>query len=270
MTRPVALAVNSAGISEALRREPRWACWRYLLRAGRWTKGPHQPSGAMAKSDDPATWTTFEAVLAAYRTGRFDGICFVLGGGYGGLDVDGHTDLAGFDGVPGRRDRSPSGQGLHVVAQSNAIGGEINFRVDPPSFTRWAVPRFLALTGQDASGDPSADLTDLFTAWFPPTYPIPSSAREGYSLAGESTDDEILCAMIGGDDSDRIIALWRGDTSAYGDDHSRADQALVNHLAFWCDFDAERIDRLFRQSGLYRPKWDHKSYRRATLSKALR
>ena len=65
------------------------------------------------------------------------------------------------------------------------------------------------------------------------------------------------------------MELWRGDTSRFGGDHSRADQALCCHLAFWTNYDAERIDRLFRQSALMRPKWDSASYRRATLSKAL-
>ena len=37
---------------------------------------------------------------------------------------------------------------------------------------------------------------------------------------------------------------------------------------FWVGFDPERIDRLFRISGLYREKWERAYYREATLSKA--
>ncbi len=44
----------------------------------------------------------------------------------------------------------------------------------------------------------------------------------------------------------------------YGRGHytsqSEADLALCNFLAFWTGGDAARIDRLFRRSGLYRPK----------------
>lgn len=65
-----------------------------------------------------------------------------------------------------------------------------------------------------------------------------------------------------------IRRLWEGDTSAYKS-QSEADQALCNHLAFWCQGDTARMDALFRQSGLCRDKWtDREDYRTRTLEKA--
>jgi primase-polymerase (primpol)-like protein len=49
--------------------------------------------------------------------------------------------------------------------------------------------------------------------------------------------------------------LWRGDTSNYGGDDSRADLALLSMLLFWTRGDESRSDALFRQSGLSRDKW---------------
>ncbi|MEZ4870419.1 MAG: phage/plasmid primase, P4 family [Caldilineaceae bacterium] len=66
-----------------------------------------------------------------------------------------------------------------------------------------------------------------------------------------------------------VAALWAGDIAAYADDHSSADQALCNHLAFWAGCDPDRMDRLFRQSGLYREKWERADYRERTISKAI-
>jgi hypothetical protein len=40
-------------------------------------------------------------------------------------------------------------------------------------------------------------------------------------------------------------------------------------LAFWTGGDAARIDALFRQSGLYREKWDRDDYRNRTIAEAL-
>jgi primase-polymerase (primpol)-like protein len=40
-------------------------------------------------------------------------------------------------------------------------------------------------------------------------------------------------------------------------------------LAFWTGGDATRIDTLFRQSGLYRKKWDRNDYRNRTIREAL-
>jgi putative DNA primase/helicase len=54
-------------------------------REGRWTKPPRQPSGDLAESNNPATWSTYDAVLAAVE--RFDGIGIMV------RDLD----LASFD-----------------------------------------------------------------------------------------------------------------------------------------------------------------------------
>jgi putative DNA primase/helicase len=64
-------------------------------------------------------------------------------------------------------------------------------------------------------------------------------------------------------------ALWRGDISNYNDDHSDADLALCNRLAFWFGRDRQRMDRVFRNSALYRPKWLRDDYREKTLDKAI-
>src|SRR5690606_38855151 len=39
-------------------------------------------------------------------------------------------------------------------------------------------------------------------------------------------------------------------------DHSSTDIALCNHLAFWTDKDASKMDSMFRESALIRDKWD--------------
>lgn len=64
-------------------------------------------------------------------------------------------------------------------------------------------------------------------------------------------------------------ALWAGDISNYNDDHSDADLALCNRLAFWFGRDRARMDRIFRNSGLFRPKWLRDDYRNRTLDKAI-
>lgn len=65
----------------------------------------------------------------------------------------------------------------------------------------------------------------------------------------------------------QFARLWAGQ---HDGDHSAADQALVNLLAFWTGKDSERMDRLFRQSGLYREKWERTDYRESTIQSALR
>jgi len=70
-----------------------------------------------------------------------------------------------------------------------------------------------------------------------------------------------------------LDALWRGDTSGHEGDDSAADMALCNILAFWTGKNAGETDRLFRQSGLMRPKWDERrgrdTYGNITIQKAI-
>jgi putative DNA primase/helicase len=83
-------------------------------------------------------------------------------------------------------------------------------------------------------------------------------------------DDETLVEKAkSAENGHKFRALWRGDTSSHGNDHSRADAALCQHLAFWTGGDARRIDRLFRQSGLMREKWEREDYRERTIDHAL-
>lgn len=86
-------------------------------------------------------------------------------------------------------------------------------------------------------------------------------------------DSELIEMIMSSSKGERFKKLWDGDMSDYDDDHSRADLAICNDLAFWTRCDHEWMDRLFRQSGLYRSKWDEKrgrdTYGAITIQKAI-
>ena len=67
---------------------------------------------------------------------------------------------------------------------------------------------------------------------------------------------------------DKIKALMDGDLSEY-DSQSEADLALMGHLAFWFEKDAPTMDTIFRESGLYRTKYEREDYAKRTISRAL-
>jgi hypothetical protein len=88
-------------------------------------------------------------------------------------------------------------------------------------------------------------------------------------LAGpgvELSDQEILVRMFDSRGGERKQRLYEGDASMWGSydadypSQSEADMALAHNLAFWTGKDPERMDALFRQSGLYREKWDRRHY----------
>src|ERR1700722_21015679 len=89
-------------------------------------------------------------------------------------------------------------------------------------------------------------------------FSAPASEFKGRRLASKAaaSDDELVEFAANARNGERFKRLWSGDISDYENDHSRADLALCRMLAFWCGPDPERIDQLFRRSGLMREKWN--------------
>jgi len=81
-------------------------------------------------------------------------------------------------------------------------------------------------------------------------------------------DQELLERAFAARNGGRFRELCEGSTAGYSS-ASEADLALCSHLAFWCGRDPDRIDRLFRLSGLMRAKWERADYREATVEKAI-
>src|SRR4029453_5482366 len=93
------------------------------------------------------------------------------------------------------------------------------------------------------------------------------------SPASASLEDTALLAKAqAAKNGAKFARLWGGDTSLHDDDDSVADLALCMQLAFWTQ-DPAQIDRLFRQSGLMREKWDERrgaqTYGDRTVQEAL-
>ena len=92
--------------------------------------------------------------------------------------------------------------------------------------------------------------------------PLPTS-MEDIAGPGVDLDDEELLKRAMDSKSGAVIEalydgrdeLWSGRDSRYPS-QSEADMGLCFYLGFWTGGDPERMDRLFRNSGLYRGKWD--------------
>ena len=85
------------------------------------------------------------------------------------------------------------------------------------------------------------------------------------------SDGTVIKKALGAKNGDKFRRLYfDGDLSDYDGDDSRGDEALCFLLAFYSDHD--QIDRIFRQSALYREKWDRKTgtttYGELTIEKA--
>lgn len=153
--------------------------------------------------------------------------------------------------------------------------------------------RYLTVTGQHVSGTPDTietrpqEITAVCEEYLVDDEPLKPTSDGGVSTAQDNTtprvnapesgprdaasdlsDDELIERAKNAGNGDKFRQLWNGDTSEHPS-HSEADLALCGLLTFWTGGDRQRIDRLFRQSGLYREKWDRDDYRERTIKKAL-
>ena len=126
-----------------------------------------------------------------------------------------------------------------------------------------------------------AELEEFLAEWFtdPEPQDEPPCSRGNLqgifgaaTGAGSLSDDEILDRAPNAVNGQKFTRLFNGDTSAHPS-QSEADLALCDMLAFWTGRDADQMDRLFRQSGLYRKKWDERrgrdTYGNLTIQKAI-
>lgn len=295
--KPQSLSVMAEKIPVELKELKQWVCWKYEYQSNRkkpWTKPPYDPrKGYKAKTNDSSTWTNFEGTFQAYKSGKYDGIGFALHStdGLTGLDIDHCLNEAG-ELAPWAQEimnqfpkayweRSPSGEGLRGFCygtphRSGKFGPNNWLEVyQPPSH------KYLTVTGQTLNGTSSIGNGQDGLDWIHKTYP---SLKKNYkpkddlqqTISFSNLADNILLekAMNASNGAD-FSALWRGDISRYNKDHSAADLALCNMLAFWTSGDSSQIDRLFRSSELYRKKWDTRhfsngqTYGEATIQKAI-
>lgn len=271
--------LDSAAIPATLRERPQWVVWRYETRGGKPTKVPVDPrTGKRASSTSPSTWVTFDEAVAASRArDRYAGVGFVFSADdpFAGVDLDGCIDDRGkivasaqeiIELLNSYTEISPSGRGVKVFILGRKPDGASCKSKSIKGFKETEVydkGRFFTLTGRHLGGtSPAIERRQVeLDALCARLWPKNGSRRPTASgtAAVFNGDDEALVERAGAaKNGDRFMRLWCGDMSMHGNDHSAADQALCNLLAFWTGRDAERMDRLFRRSGLFRDKWDER------------
>src|SRR5215211_3734864 len=262
-----------------------WLCWRFEERDGKPTKVPYDPStGEKAESTNPKTWTSYEKAVSECKKHGYDGLGFVFTpeDDLCGVDLDKCLDpetgeLEGWaQKIIGELDSyteiSSSGTGVHILVRGELPTG----RNRKGRFEAYDRGRYFTVTGKHLAGSSQRienrqeELRAVVRRVFGDestnghTKPVAASRPVNNGLS----DDEVIEKALAAANGTRFSRLWYGDTEEYGS-HSEADLALCGMLAFWTGGDDARVDTLFRQSGLYREKWDRKDYRNKTITEAL-
>jgi len=303
---PPSTAVDTEGVPRALTELSRWLCWKPVRRDGEWTKEPRDAAAPerdhSVSATDAANLTTFStaADAATDRDDRGLGFTFMADGPLVGVDLDDCRDPDTgelteraetiVESLESYAEVSPSGTGVHVIVRGELTEDDRNRNDDVEVYDRG---RYFTVTGDHLEGTPTtitdgglaldgllADLEDDRDdgeADRPPH--TTGSDGENRPPAGRSdgfdgSDRALVAKAKDAKNGDKFARLWEfaggsKDSPAGYDSHSEADLALCGLLAFWTGGDRGRIDDLFRQSGLYREKWDRDDYRERTIGKAL-
>lgn len=273
-------AVNFINIPAELKNDCSFCVWKMEKGKGknsRLTKIPYNPStGGKAQSNNADTFSPFATAMKTYAMGGYDGIGIRVSSGIGAIDIDHciredgslNDVAASILGIfkDAYFERSPSGTGLRGF-----------FRVDPDFnfdktiyyinnrqhglevYLPCATNRFVTVTGnQYRKGIVPLDMDALqmvLDTFMKRKSQVVNTHIEPCSYL---TDEAVIEHAKASASGERFMDYYNGNWQKYFDNQSDADMGFISMLCFWCGCDEEQIDRIFRSSGMMRPKWDRK------------
>lgn len=266
------MQTNVDNLPQELRETKQWVCWV------RDDKAPRNPStGGFAKANDPSTWGTLTQAVEACGKYGFAGVGFEFAPPYFGVDLDHCTDNQELcrefvDGLGSYAEYSRSGDGLHIICRGSLPDGARR----KGGIEMYSGGRYFICTGNvyDQRYKSVVECTEkirlLHEKYLQPKRTIqPTRAETTVNL-----DDREVIEKAGGCESGGLFSLlYAGSWQGIYPSQSEADLAFCNMLAFWTGKNAEQMDRIFRSSGLMRPKWDSLrngvTYGQGTIAKAI-
>lgn len=278
-------------LPEELKEDGRFCLWRYERRKGRLDKVPYRPDGRRADATDIKHYVDFSLAADAFISskGKYSGIGLGVFKPFGCID----GDACYFDSTPSPlvqdvmdtmdtyTESSPSGTGVRMVFraahfQFDAKRYYINNRkIKLEAYAPGATGRFCTITGNCIRERGCEERSTQFEAVLEKymVRPMPEKKEDAAPPPGSFLSDRSVIRMASASaQGKKFQSLWNGAIPE-GKSHSEADMALAAILAFWCGGDAGQMDRLFRQSGLMRDKWDRvqsgSTYGQITLEKAV-
>lgn len=280
-----------SAIPQELKGYKNWVCWQAYpdpkSHSGISKKPINPRTGGFAMPNNSDTWSDFET--AVRQSGKYSGIGFMFSNSpFFGIDLDDMPqDIedyqnGGADNIVSEfvntlqsyAEYSQSKTGIHIICKGHLPEGKRKAKNDSGGFEMYENGRFFVVTGNYCSeygyiNDCTESVKPLHSKYLGKT--AEPKPNKNITVNLNSVDD-IVRAACSAKNGSLFKALYSGDFSAYSS-QSEADMAFCNMLAFWCGCDAEKMDAIFRQSGLMRDKWDRKqsgtTYGVITLQKAI-
>lgn len=287
------------GVPDELKGYTQWVVWKLEITEEKRKEGKKPTKVAYSPFNHKkcgnserwrGLWGSFEDACAAFNTGKYSGIQFNITASdpFVVIDFD-HCVTGGeindevekyIESIDSYTEISPSGTGIHILVRGKKPGSRCKKQWPDYEVEMYEHGRFITITGHvvDEKHFVNQDqdaLVELYQERLPENKPKVTNTVAPVPV---TLDDNALLAKIrASKQGAKFDELMTGNTSAYAtkdnDGHSEADLALCSMLAWWTGKDAERIDRIFRSSGLIRPKWDEQrggsTYGQKTIKAAI-
>jgi primase-polymerase (primpol)-like protein len=256
------------------------------MRDGRKTKVPYNPQTIeRAKSNEPESFRPFEYVEDAVLGGYVDGMGIRVSNGFSAIDIDhcvtdgilsdAATDICTT--MKSYAEKSPSGSGIRVIFKSSDFDfDKEKYYIKNPNngieiYVEGVTNRFVTITGNTVYGYPICENPEALQSILDKYMLRPPKKSQQKNFDTEThnvflDETQVLNKAM---QNYNFSSLFNGNMTAYNNDHSSADLALCNMLAFWTGKDPVKIDNLFRKSALMRDKWLRDDYRKNTIDRAV-
>ena len=222
-------------------------------------------TGKFAESDNPETWTDFDAACKYAKEHGGVALAYALDG----TDGIACIDLDHCIGEDGKRsaladevlskcgktyaEHSVSGRGIHVFGRTK--GADLRSFSKDGDMEYYQERHFITMTGDGANCSELAsfdtpEMQSLLerklerrTEW--------KNVGKGEAGLSQMDDRELLEKAFSAKNGDTVRRLYHGEDLRHN--HSNSDMSLMNYLAFYSGGNVEQMTRIFATSGLYRP-----------------
>lgn len=282
-----------------------WLNWKLEERKGRQTKVPYyyvDGHAKMASSTNSETWGRYYDVLAQNKN---VGFVFRPDKLLCGIDLDkilvdgtishpkAHELAILIATANSYTEVSQSGNGLHIILALSAPLDLVANRHE--NFEVYTEGRYFVFSARPfgdekpvrtVTPEEMVEILKIIQYPWKKTESLPPTSA-GRGSGGERLGDtpvdappakelqkplpDIVSKMFAASNGPEIEALWNGDTTKYAGDNSRADAALLAHLAFYTQKDPRAMESLWLRSplGAREKTKDRKDYRVRSIASAI-
>ena len=222
-------------------------------------------TGKFAESNEPETWTDFDAACKYAKEHGGVALAYALDG----TDGIACIDLDHCIGEDGKRsaladevlakcgktysEQSVSGRGIHVFGKTK--GTDLRSFSKDGDMEYYQDRHFITMTGDGAN---CSELASFDTPEMKALLERKLERRTEWKNVGKGEagltqmdDRELLEKAFSAKNGDTVRRLYHGEDLRHN--HSNSDMSLMNYLAFYSGGNVEQMTRIFATSGLFRP-----------------